>query len=83
MQNNFLLDILKSFVFIFLLFKLTILLSGERPFSFSMATLAKVSIEALPVILPMPNRDTSLSTSADAAKKFKKKKNEECFFMTV
>ena len=42
----------------------TILLSGARPFSFSIPTLTKVSIEALPVMRPIPGvRTKSLSTS--------------------
>lgn len=34
--------------------KTTILLSGDNPFSFSIPTRTKVSIEALPVIRPIP-----------------------------
>lgn len=52
--------------------KTTILLSGDSPFSFSIPTLTKVSMEALPVIRPIPRgvpppRDRSLSTSEEPA----------------
>lgn len=43
----------------------TILLSGDSPFSFSIPTRTKVSIEALPVMRPIPGpRITSLSPSS-------------------
>ncbi|KAG8225014.1 hypothetical protein J437_LFUL006025 [Ladona fulva] len=38
--------------------KTTILLSGESPFSFSIPTLTRVSIDALPVMRPIPGPPT-------------------------
>ena len=44
----------------------TILLSGLNPFSFSMPTLTKVSMEALPVILPMTGMLPRIESSSNA-----------------
>jgi hypothetical protein len=50
------------------------LLSGDRPFSFSIPTRTSVSIEALPVMRPIPGgRIVSLSSAAEGGKKGKKK----------
>lgn len=49
-----------------------ILLSGERPFSFSIPTRTSVSIEALPVILPIPGgRIVSLSSAVTKKRNMK------------
>lgn len=51
--------------------KTIILLSGDRPFSFSMPTRTRVSIEALPVIRPIPG-GLIVSLSSAVEKKMEK-----------